>query len=114
MEAVPQYTGHMCHGSRADDFCNQDFLGVVVSDSNVFTVEGDVCVDHSTKLTGFEVDGSGRIVKCPTLSPPPPPPPSNECHPSKTCNVCDKCCNEFIPDGEPCDKCVETDCTPVA
>jgi gamma-glutamyl hercynylcysteine S-oxide synthase len=36
--------------------------------------------------------------------------PPNECHPSKTCNVCAKCCNEYIDDGPNCDKCVDDQC----
>ena len=30
---------------------------------------------------------------------------TNECHPSKGCNVCAACCNEFIPAGTVCDAC---------
>ena len=43
---------------------------------------------------------------------PSPTPPSggNECHPSKSCNVCDKCCSKYIPDGATCDQCVKEQC----
>jgi hypothetical protein len=36
---------------------------------------------------------------------------SNECNPSKTCNVCDECCKSFIPDGAKCDACVAQSCS---
>ena len=41
-----------------------------------------------------------------------PPGPPNECQPSKGCsvNVCGTCCQDYIPDGEPCDKCVKERC----
>jgi hypothetical protein len=35
-----------------------------------------------------------------------PASPRNECSPSKGCNVCAKCCLEFIPDGANCDACM--------
>jgi len=35
---------------------------------------------------------------------------ANECHPKKGCNVCEGCCNDFIPDGLQCDKCVKAKC----
>ena len=35
-----------------------------------------------------------------------------ECHPSARggCTVCDKCCNDFIPDGQQCAACVAKEC----
>ena len=41
---------------------------------------------------------------------PTPSPSGSECHPSKTCNVCAACCQEYIPDGPACDSCVQTEC----
>jgi hypothetical protein len=41
---------------------------------------------------------------------PTPSPSGNECHPSKICNVCEACCQEYIPNGAACDNCVETQC----
>ena len=35
---------------------------------------------------------------------------ANQCHPSKVCNVCVACCNEFIPVGADCDACVVKQC----
>jgi hypothetical protein len=37
-----------------------------------------------------------------------------ECHPNAPggCTVCDKCCNDFIPDGNQCAACVKRDCAP--
>jgi hypothetical protein len=48
----------------------------------------------------------------PTLAPPTPAKPgaANECNPSKTCNVCESCCQSFIPDGKSCDDCVKQKC----
>jgi hypothetical protein len=36
----------------------------------------------------------------------------NECKPSRGCNVCDACCKDYIPDGQPCDDCVAGKCNP--
>ncbi len=38
-------------------------------------------------------------------------PDPNECHPSKGCNVCTACCEEYIPAGDDCDTCVASECT---
>ena len=37
---------------------------------------------------------------------------ANECHTTApaVCNVCAACCNDFIPDGAPCDTCVSSKC----
>ena len=37
---------------------------------------------------------------------------TNECNPSRGCNVCDDCCKSYIPDGAPCDGCVAEKCNP--
>ena len=39
---------------------------------------------------------------------------TNECHPSKGCNVCAACCNEFIPAGAVCDACATVQCNATA
>ena len=36
---------------------------------------------------------------------------TNECDPSKTCNVCAACCKAYITDGTVCDTCVAQECT---
>ena len=36
---------------------------------------------------------------------------TNECDPSKTCNVCAACCKAYITDGTVCDACVAQECT---
>ena len=46
----------------------------------------------------------------PPPTPAPTPAPTNECNPTKTCNVCTACCESFIPDGAACDQCVESKC----
>ena len=35
---------------------------------------------------------------------------SNECNPSKGCNVCAGCCQSWIQDGSECDGCVKAQC----
>ena len=49
-----------------------------------------------------------------TLCPPEPPAPSptgtNECQPSKHCNVCAACCKDWITDDKVCDNCVKDSC----
>ena len=37
---------------------------------------------------------------------------ANECNPSSTCNVCPECCQDYIPDGSSCNKCVSERCPP--
>jgi hypothetical protein len=32
------------------------------------------------------------------------------CNPAAGCNVCETCCNKYIPDGSLCEKCTETNC----
>ena len=39
---------------------------------------------------------------------------TNECRPSKGCNVCAACCNEFIPAGAVCDACATVQCNATA
>jgi hypothetical protein len=35
---------------------------------------------------------------------------SNKCSPKKDCNVCKECCQDYIENGEECDKCYEENC----
>lgn len=35
---------------------------------------------------------------------------SNKCNPKKDCNVCKECCQEYIENGDECDKCYEENC----
>ena len=35
---------------------------------------------------------------------------SNKCSPKKDCNVCKECCQDYIENGEECDKCFEENC----
>ena len=37
---------------------------------------------------------------------------TNECNPSRGCNVCAACCQSYIPDGTVCDGCVAAKCNP--
>ena len=36
--------------------------------------------------------------------------PPNECQPTKGCNVCAKCCQDYVLDGSPCYRCVQEKC----
>eukprot|EP00049_Salpingoeca_infusionum_P009234 m.153028 g.153028 ORF g.153028 m.153028 type:complete len:567 (-) comp14278_c0_seq1:690-2390(-) len=37
---------------------------------------------------------------------------SNQCNPTKGCNVCDACCKSWITDQATCDACVQSQCKP--
>ena len=53
----------------------------------------------------------------PPPTPPPPrptpaPPAPNNCSPKEGCNVCEACCESFIPNGDSCNACVKKQCAP--
>lgn len=67
---------------------------------NVAINRGDACTVFTTIVDVF-----GTLGPC-----------ASECQPSKNCSswVCPKCCQEGIPHGTACNKCVHDKCTPLS
>lgn len=53
-------------------------------------------LEGGRKISGWKVTTGSR--------------PPNECQRTKGCNVCAACCQDYVPDGAPCDRCVREKC----
>jgi len=81
-----------CGCGQANQYCGGDAGNPLCCD------EDQECVDKSC------------VIAPPPTPPAPPSPPANECQRTTGCNVCSACCQDYIPDGGACDKCVQEKC----
>ena len=77
----------------------------------VFAYSGSSPIDPDAPTPKFGMDEMLTGTWKPSGKPPAPGPgKKNECNPTKGCNVCDECCEPYIPDGTMCDACVSKNC----